>query len=204
MNTRISDAAVEAAIDAYENAPGVMQFPAMKAALEAYEAHKAEQQGADARAQFEAWVLSTGRTINDLRKVDGDYIYEDTRCSWRAWQAALAARQPVGQVIAHRVHYMDGVTGEEISVSPWMDGDAAEFNVIYAAEQPRTRWIENAYAAPPAQAVDLGQFREAVELLEWVNGGHNNPEWPTGDAAKHADAVRLLALIDGQAGVGRG
>lgn len=65
----------------------------------------------------------------------------------------MMAGQPVGQAIAHRVHYTDGVTGKEISVSPWMDGDAAEFNVIYAAEQPRTRWIENAYAAPPTQAV---------------------------------------------------
>lgn len=49
-----------------------------------------------------------------------------------------------------------------------------------------------------AQGVDLGQFREAVELLEWVNGGHNNPEWPTGDAEKHAAARKLLSLIDSQ------
>ena len=37
------------------------------------------------------------------------------------------------------------------------------------------------YAAPPAQAVDLGQFRECVELMEWQERGHANPDWPTGD-----------------------
>ncbi|PJL51452.1 hypothetical protein B9Y74_05505 [Stenotrophomonas maltophilia] len=57
------------------------------------------------------------------------------------------------------------------------------------------------YASPrqPAQAVDLGQFRPAVELMEWQERGHANPDFPVGDPKKHAEALRLLALIDSQA-----
>lgn len=55
----------------------------------------------------------------------------------------------------------------------------------------------------PAQAVELGQFRPAVELMEWQERGHANPDFPSGDAKKHAEALRLLALIDSQA-VGNG
>lgn len=55
----------------------------------------------------------------------------------------------------------------------------------------------------PAQAVDLGQFRPAVELMEWQERGHANPDFPVGDPKKHAEALRLLALIDSQA-VGNG
>jgi alkylhydroperoxidase family enzyme len=54
------------------------------------------------------------------------------------------------------------------------------------------------HAAPTAQAVDLGQFRPAVELMEWQERGHANPDFPVGDPKKHAEALRLLALIDSQ------
>lgn len=107
-------------------------------------------------------------------------------------RALLAARQPVGEpvVIAHRVHYLDGVTGKEIAVSPWMDGDGSEFNVIYAAENPTTRWIENAYDAPvPAQAVDLEQFRDAI-TREYANSR------ALCDMPRILECERLLALID--------
>ncbi len=55
------------------------------------------------------------------------------------------------------------------------------------------------YLVPPAQAVDLGQFRECVELMEWQERGHANPDWPVGNPKKHAEALRLLSLIDSQA-----
>ncbi len=54
-------------------------------------------------------------------------------------------------------------------------------------------WVGNTPAAP---GIDLGQFREAVENLEWQNRGHANPDFPTGDPEKHAECLRLLALID--------
>lgn len=115
----------------------------------------------------------------------------------REAELEAAARQPVGEpvVIAHRVHYLDGVTGKEIAVSPWMDGDGSEFNVIYAAENPTTRWIENAYDAPvPAQAVGLGAVRDAVQ---GITLGFD------GDLPYIKGIAEALALIDGQA-VGNG
>ncbi|AWH25768.1 hypothetical protein [Stenotrophomonas sp. YAU14D1_LEIMI4_1] len=67
---------------------------------------------------------------------------------------------------------------------------------------PAGHWAEPfwnaARADAAAQAVDLGQFRECVELMEWQERGHANPEWPTGSPEKHAEALRLLALIDSQ------
>ncbi len=53
--------------------------------------------------------------------------------------------------------------------------------------------------AARAPAVDLEQFRECVELMEWQERGHANPDWPVGDPKKHAEALRLLAMIDSQA-----
>lgn len=55
---------------------------------------------------------------------------------------------------------------------------------------------ESMLAAAAAPGIDVEQFREAVELLAWQNEGHANPDFPRGDAKKHAEALRLLALID--------
>ena len=56
-------------------------------------------------------------------------------------------------------------------------------------EQPST-------STHAALGIDLEPFREAVENLEWQNRGHANPDFPTGDPEKHAECLRLLALID--------
>lgn len=54
--------------------------------------------------RFEAWALSTGLTINDLRKLEGEYVYENVRLMCVAWQAALSAQpSPGGQGDALRV-----------------------------------------------------------------------------------------------------
>ncbi|WP_288432796.1 hypothetical protein [uncultured Stenotrophomonas sp.] len=103
--------------------------------------------------------------------------------------AALAARQPVGEPVDFYVcdacghYYMD---------------DGVTCDCTPDAVQPPLRHVRMV-AAPPAQAVDLGQFRPAVELMEWQERGHANPDFPVGDPKKHAEALRLLALIDSQA-----
>ncbi|MBH1747357.1 hypothetical protein I5V28_16190 [Stenotrophomonas maltophilia] len=60
------------------------------------------------------------------------------------------------------------------------------------------------YAAPPAQAVDLGQFRPAVECWRWtkavaVNSGELDTEMKRSALFEVNEADRLLALIDSQA-----
>lgn len=126
---------------------------------------------------------------------------------------ALAARQPGAQV-PH---------GSEFAVSRTMeDAEAASDGMLPAALVPvADEWyrlcerrfavdririsgklaeaiVDTVCAAPPAQAVDLKQFRPAVELMEWQERGHANPDFPVGDPKKHAEALRLLALIDSQ------
>ncbi len=103
---------------------------------------------------------------------------------------ALAARQPVGEpvVVAHR--YIQRHQSAEHSV--WLNGDADETYV--EAERQGLGRIERAYAAPPAQAVDLGQFRETV--VHWYTDADNantNPAWV------REEAPRLPALIDSKA-----
>ena len=100
---------------------------------------------------------------------------------------SCTARQPVGEPVVYGVP--DGNGGVKFGKG-WAFTKQAEQSL--GATMPL-------YAAPPAQAVDLGQFRPAVELMEWQERGHANPDFPRGDAKKHAEALRLLALIDSQA-----
>ncbi|HGM4887656.1 TPA: hypothetical protein ACKPX2_000640 [Stenotrophomonas maltophilia] len=93
---------------------------------------------------------------------------------------ALAARQPVGEPVGYRWRHSANEAWQYSSV-------------------PCGWEYEPLYAASPAQAVDLGQFRPAVELMEWQERGHAHPDFPEGNPEKHAEALRLLALIDSQA-----
>jgi len=96
----------------------------------------------------------------------------------------------------------------EAKVVPWPHSaeshaaGAAEFIPQWLIPQWQLDALE-ANAKQPAQAVDLGQFRPAVELMEWQERGHAHPDFPEGNPEKHAEALRLLALIDSQA-VGNG
>ncbi|WP_439426784.1 hypothetical protein [Stenotrophomonas sp. T8] len=117
---------------------------------------------------------------------------EDRPCMRAALEAALAARQPVGEpvVVAHR--YIQRHQSAEHSV--WLSGDADETYV--EAERQGLGRIERAYEAPPARAADLGRFRK---LASWVANcaGHgiNDSQRRMGE--------ELLALIDSKA-VGNG
>ncbi|WDW05990.1 hypothetical protein PWE35_09155 [Stenotrophomonas maltophilia] len=68
-------------------------------------------------------------------------------------------------------------------------------------------WVDDGaghWEAPPAQAVDLGQFRPAVECWRWtkaiaVNSGELDTEMKRSALFEVNEADRLLALIDSQA-----
>ncbi|GAB3054373.1 hypothetical protein [Stenotrophomonas tumulicola] len=106
---------------------------------------------------------------------------------------AIAARQPVGQEpLFYAAFHGQALYGV------YEDGKEALKAVDRIGNLGSMRCL---YAAPPAQDVDLGQFRDAVELMEWQERGHDHPDFPQGNPEKHAEAVRLLALIDSQAGV---
>lgn len=151
-------------------------------------AAQAEQQGAgDARAQFEAWAAGRGWKLSPYQNNCGIVVSEKyghpgvQRC-WEAWQAALAARQPVWQEPAA---WMDPDGSRVLTAKAKADASSAYRTATAGYSVPL-------YAAPPAQ-VDLEQFRCAV--VTWRNMGEavHSPE-------QMAEANRILALIDQQAG----
>ncbi|MCU1138452.1 hypothetical protein [Stenotrophomonas maltophilia] len=152
--------------------------------LEALSAQPSPGGQGDLKSRFTEWVKAN--SYNPATFASGRFIGDGVQIAWEAVQA-LAARKPVGEPVGQVRTRADG-------------GFIAE---LFPGVADRVSNLAPLYAAPPAQAVDLGQFRPAVELMEWQERGHANPDFPSGDAKKHAEALRLLALIDSKA-VGNG
>ncbi|MBH1622412.1 hypothetical protein [Stenotrophomonas maltophilia] len=91
------------------------------------------------------------------------------------------ARQPVGQEAVVTSHWRDGRLNHILYCSPMPDG------------------VHRLYAAPPAQAVDLSQFRDA---LVWAEDAADCSSHPDHKAYRFA-FTELLGMIDSQA-VGNG
>ena len=141
----------------------------------------------DARRQFEAY-----RGGDFERDAQGYYTNARTAQDWAMWQAALAARQPVGEPVA----WMAREALESFAKHRAGNADAAANSFAYA--MPGDGFVA-LYDAPPAQAVDLGKYRHAVlRASGWARRS---------DVTSHADDAgllrELLALIDSQA-VGNG
>lgn len=98
-------------------------------------------------------------------------------------------RQVPDGLLAYKVVAGDGTRS-------LFSGTMNECNVV--ARKLTEAFLDGAHVASTVAAlgIDLEQFREAVENLEWQNRGHANPDFPTGDPEKHAECLRLLALID--------
>ncbi|MDJ1522956.1 hypothetical protein MF545_12725 [Stenotrophomonas maltophilia] len=102
-------------------------------------------------------------------------------------RAALSARQPVGEPAMYQVHPRRFPAGEgwrEVSKREFDDrGDFPGY--------PEAEWERRAlYTAPPAQAVDLGAVRDAVQ---GITLGFD------GDLPYIKGIAEALALIDSQA-----
>lgn len=101
-----------------------------------------------------------------------------------AVEAALAARQPAGQEPDAWVPatFFDSDSGAMTARRTLPPTTVVDLHGVY----------EPLYRHPPAQAVDLGQFRSLARSWIVEAGG-------TVDDTKHACADELLALIDGKA-----
>lgn len=95
--------------------------------------------GQDAREQFSDWWADQSTAIGEMLP------YEIARLGW---QAALAARQPVGEPVANPIHQLRKADGS------WVDQDKHSYD--YNVAQGHRADLRVVYAAPPAQAVDLG------------------------------------------------
>ncbi|CRD61512.1 hypothetical protein [Stenotrophomonas thermophila] len=120
--------------------------------------------------------------------------------------AALAARQPVGEPVAYWLAVdKDGIVEFGMSADDGNEGQAARQEVndfingaLHDGGVPHR--LVGVYTAPPAQAVDLVQFRALAEFgEEFAFSAEKQPQ----SRVIYAQARRLLALIDSQA-VGNG
>jgi len=189
----------------------------------------------DARAQFEAWALRRGLSLVRDQHYSGRqyYAYNDVELAFEAYQAALAARQPGAQVpvelacVAETLAHGEGLwmtcsgcheSNEGVPTGPYsqimqchLGNGCDECGGIGATwdttdYQQMADGMSKSLAAPPAQGIDLGQFREAVEAQHaaLMSSWCGDPE--TKDAADQ-QRDRLLALIDQRdaaPGVGNG
>lgn len=119
----------------------------------------------DARAQFEAWAEAQsyrGGNIDTTRDsvVPEWYVSDVAAITWRAWQAALAARQPGAQVpVAHMVRWR-AAGGWGLNMADeiqWFRDRADEYEI---------RDLVFADAAPHAQGIDLAPVRSALQAAE--------------------------------------
>ena len=134
----------------------------------------------------DALAEAARRVISDIDS--GDFHGEISEATYAALEAALAARQPVGEPVA----YLDLGAGGYLDVGTDLSDEEL-------AALPKGRHMLGIIGThgvdgyKPAQAVDLEQFRPAVRAL-----GLYAEEPEDVDEAK-----RLMALIDSQA-VGNG
>lgn len=98
----------------------------------------------------------------------------------------------------------DGTWPRDTGGFPWaffdMNDGVAFVNHAVDTEYGPTHWTP--YVYPPAQGVDLEQFRKAV--MAWKrdaeNRHHAGEIFPEQEDVIHKEADRLLALIDSQCG----
>lgn len=125
-------------------------------------------------------VRGTGMGPHDVYYTPAAYTAEQMQDYARA---ALAARQPVGEPVAY-------LNGDEFVC-------ATEYATMRSLGHDGNGW-RPLYAAPPAQAVDLGQFRDVV--ADWRDRCCRAADKNT--IVNMAKADRLLALIDKAVGNG--
>lgn len=108
----------------------------------------------DARAQYDAWYASLPQRLVD--DCDEPYTIPVGGSPWDAWQAALAARQPVGQkpaLFANRWEMEHGTAPGLVAMRAGRHLGIREFFTVPL------------YTAPPAQAVEQ-TFQ--VGVSEWM------------------------------------
>lgn len=154
------------------------------------------------RAAFEIY-----RVHNLERDEFGRYENTVVADDWAMWQAACRHMKNKGATTpAQAVDLPYSLDADPAGIRARV-ADVITGTLMVGAQghtpPPAGHWAEpfwkSARADADAQAVDLGQFRPAVELMEWQERGHAHPDFPEGNPEKHAEALRLLALIDSQA-----
>ena len=153
-----------------------------------YAAMRAAQPSPAGQGDSPLRVFSAGRWTYDGTGQSFSHEDMDAAAFVVYRDAALASRQPVGQVpVAFRIVYPDGSHSHN-----WTTGIGSWPSTVGAMGLR----FEYAFAAPPAQAVDLGQFRDLIGFAALA--AINLPETdPRRDFIRQAN--EFVKLIDGKA-----
>jgi hypothetical protein len=145
-----------------------------------------------ARAQFEAWAENRLPLHRDRWDGYAEHATGVSYAAWYAgWQAALAARQP-GAPRAWLIHW------SKIPLeSPEVTTSASRVDAVNAlTDRP---CIEPLYAAPPAQGVDLGQFRDRIKAaIDRIVNHQCLMRIPVDNTDPDIVLADILRLIEGQ------
>lgn len=144
-----------------------------------------------ARALLAAQYRDDGDKAKAIR-INHKSLTDADKRALRAIEAALAARQPVGEPVA----WVNGRHLDECIAMPMIENndDATVLNPrnIAASSRP-DGYTDTPLYRHPAQAVDLGQFREMAKFVEeFVLGVGCAPQ----SSRIYDQSLRLLALID--------
>lgn len=152
------------------------------------------------------------RVISDIDS--GDYHGEISEATYAALEEALAARQPVGQE-PMAFDYPEfnpvemGCVLEDRGIHFLSDAMRCGFDEALNQMKAIIESIGPLYAAPPAQAVDLGPVRDALKAAEGLAticasvDGYSREEVAASGRAMRKQFADALAEVDSQA-VGNG
>ncbi|UFK09551.1 hypothetical protein [Xanthomonas phage DES1] len=158
--------------------------------------------GGDMRAQFEAWATGAGISLRRNASVSDWYDHKPTVRAWRAWRAAIAARQPVGvdtyDIMAMIVRGCcesepaDPDHAETICIS------VADLEAIVASHLGVLILDDDSIAAPPAPAavpvdVPVPKGTVLVQKKDLAQLVYSDGTYP---AAYQIAAKRLQALLN--------
>ncbi len=183
-------------------------YEALEIAIESLSAQPSLGGQWDLKSRFTEWVKANG--YNPATFASGRFMGDGVQIAWEAVQA-LAAPQPVylqgcdelrARTEGERAAYMEGLeegkkiaarqpVGEPVAVIE--NGAFGGGGLLWIGPMPPIG--TKLYAAPPAQAVDLGELPRAVELLS--NVARTLVDWA---ADEQREAIGIVkALIDSQA-----
>lgn len=144
--------------------------------------------------QYDKLLAAFDRQVEAAEKIAATALEQDDRIE--ELEEALAARQPVGQEPVSYQTWRPWKNSWVETTREWYEKDLAD------GAYP----VRALYAAPPAQAVDLGQFRESVicwrdSLSVRASAAMRSASRDVVEAIEDKEqlAVKLLALIDSKA-----
>ncbi len=139
----------------------------------------------DAREQFETWATSRGWSIQQWEGGLQRYCSYDTERMWEAFQAALAARQPVGEKEVVDAMVDKAWNRFEVALNA-EDGDTPEDRVLSETIDQRDRYHE--------VADDLAGHIAAITGVEI--GEHSSANCPWQNAIEAAEEYKPTQAVD--------